>query len=214
MIDKKNVIALLNEKLSESNIKLLEDKILSEWNLVQQHFEKRLNEYASIKIVLLGEATVNVENYILNTDSEITTSFLEPNHFGMKSKKELNDFLINKGIFPFDLYAVPLPTLIYDNIKFKFKDKTKQELYITHLTEHFNQLKNKLGDNSAQLIMRYTKLKKRLEWKIFKEYFDENFKNSCGESDSDILDISNNIRASEAKILKHFGHLITAYNHH
>ena len=204
MMTKENTIKLFNKKLSENNIKLLEQKILNEWNEVEEHLVKRLNEYQSIKIVLLGEATVNSKNYLLNTNSNITTSFLEPNHFGIETKEELNKFLIDNGIFPFDLYAVPLPTFIYDNIKFKFNTNEENQLYTDHLKEHFDKLKSKIGENQVQLIMRYSKLKKRREWKLFIDYFKDNIVNDI----SNIPDISKNIRASTDKINKIFGHLI------
>jgi len=210
MMTKENTIKLLNKKLGENNIKLLEQKILNEWNEVEEHFVKRLNEYQSIKIVLLGEATVNSKNYLLNTNSNITTSFLEPNHFGKETKEELNKFLIDNGIFPFDLYAVPLPTFIYDNIKFKFNTNEENQLYTDHLKEHFDKLKSKIGENQVQLIMRYSKLKKRREWKLFIDYFKDNIVNDI----SNIPDISKNIRASTDKINKIFGHLIAINNHH
>ncbi|MFN5942104.1 MAG: hypothetical protein ACK44S_02830, partial [Bacteroidota bacterium] len=136
------------------------------------------------------------------------TSFLEPKHFGMTTKQELNEFLINNKIFVFDLYAIPLATLIYDNITFKFKDKNKDDLYIQHLEEHFSQLKNKLSDNPVKLVLRYTKLTKRREWIIFKDYFKNNFQEIEGKKDSDIPNISKNIRASEEKIKNIFGNLI------
>ena len=210
MMTKENTIKLFNKKLSENNIKLLEQKILNEWNEVEEHLVKRLNEYQSIKIVLLGEATVNSKNYLLNTNSNITTSFLEPNHFGKETKEELNKFLIDNGIFPFDLYAVPLPTFIYDNIKFKFNTNEENQLYTDHLKEHFDKLKSKIGENQMQLIMRYSKLKKRREWKLFIDYFKDNIVNDI----SNIPDISKNIRASTDKINKIFGHLIAISNHH
>jgi hypothetical protein len=210
MMTKENTIKLFNKKLSENNIKLLEQKILNEWNEVEEHLVKRLNEYQSIKIVLLGEATVNSKNYLLNTNSNITTSFLEPNHFGKETKEELNKFLIDNGIFPFDLYAVPLPTFIYDNIKFKFNTNEENQLYTDHLKEHFDKLKSKIGENQVQLIMRYSKLKKRREWKLFIDYFKDNIVNDI----SNIPDISKNIRASTDKINKIFGHLIAINNHH
>lgn len=210
MMTKENTIKLFNKKLSENNIKLLEQKILNEWNEVEEHLVKRLNEYQSIKIVLLGEATVNSKNYLLNTNSNITTSFLEPNHFGKETKEELNKFLIDNGIFPFDLYAVPLPTFIYDNIKFKFNTNEENQLYTDHLKEHFDKLKSKIGENQMQLIMRYSKLKKRREWKLFIDYFKDNIVNDI----SNIPDISKNIRASTDKINKIFGHLIAINNHH
>ena len=210
-MSKQDVLSLLNEKLSDNNIQLLEENILKEWVTVEGYFNKRLEKYTSIKIVLLGEATVNAKNYLLNQDSVITTSFLEPNHFGQETKQELNQFLIENGILPFDLYAVPLPTFIYDNIKFKFNDEKTDKLYIEHLHKHFFTLKQKIVPNQVKLIMRYTKLKKRREWKLFKEYFADSF----GNLDSNILDISKNIRASEDKIKKHFGHLINdAHNRH
>jgi hypothetical protein len=214
MTDKEKVISLLSDKLSEKNIQLIEDKVFLEWTKVQTHFENRLKEYKAIDIVLLGEATVNAENYLLNTENQVTTSFLEPKHFGMTTKIELNEFLIKNKIFAFDLYAIPLATLIYDNITFTFKDKNKDDLYIQHLNEHFSQLKNKLGDNSVKLVLRYTKLTKRREWIIFKNYFANNFRQSYGKKDSDIPNISKNIRASEVKIQEIFGHLIKVHNLH
>ena len=214
MTNKKELISILNDKLSENNVQLIEDKVLSEWTTVQSHFEKRLEQYNAIDIILLGEATVNAENYLLNTENQNTTSFLEPKHFGMTTKQELNDFLINNKIFVFDLYAIPLATLIYDNITFTFKDKNKDNLYIQHLNEHFSQLKNKLGDKSVKLVLRYTKLTKRREWKIFKNYFANNFRQSYGKKDSDIPNISKNIRASEVKIQEIFGHFIKVHNLH
>jgi hypothetical protein len=77
MTNKKELISILNDKLSENNVQLIEDKVLSEWTKVQSHFEKRLEQYNAIDIILLGEATVNAENYLLNTENQITTSFLE-----------------------------------------------------------------------------------------------------------------------------------------
>lgn len=208
MTDKKKIISLLSDKLSEVNIQLIEDKVFLEWTKVQTHFENRLKEYKEIDIVLLGEATVNAENYLLNTENQVTTSFLEPIHFGMTSKQELNEFLINNKIFVFDLYAIPLVTFIYDKITFQFKDENKDKLYIQHLNEHYSILKNKIGDKSVKLVLRYTKLTNRREWIIFKKYFENNFLQSYGEKDSDIPNISKNIRASEEKIEKIFGHLI------
>ena len=208
MTNKKELISILNDKLSENNVQLIEDKVLSEWTKVQSHFEKRLKQYNEIDIILLGEATVNAENYLLNTENQITTSFLEPKHFGMTTKQELNEFLIKNKIFVFDLYAIPLATLIYDNITFKFKDKNKDDLYIQHLEEHFSKLKNKLSDNPVKLVLRYTKLTKRREWIIFKDYFKNNFQEIKGKKDSDIPNISKNIRASEEKIKNIFGNFI------
>lgn len=200
MSNKKEVISLLNEKLIENNVQLLEDRVLLEWEKVQSHLIKRLNQYTKIDVILLGEATVNAENYLLNTESEITTSFLEPRHFGVNSKQELNDFLIERNIFVFDLYAIPLPTWIYDNITFKFKDKNKDCFYINHLEEHFSQLKKKIGETPIKLVLRYTKLTKRREWIMFKDYFKSNLQKNNFVKDSNILDISKNIRASEDKI--------------
>jgi hypothetical protein len=58
--------------------------------------------------------------------------------------------------------------------------------------------------------MRYSKLKKRREWKLFIDYFKDNILNDI----SNIPDISKNIRASTDKINKIFGHLIAINNHH
>lgn len=193
---KNDLIKLYNQVINKKNLSINQN-IFNDWNDVESCFVETLKKYKSINYIILGEATVNYKNYFYNLSSS-QTSFLNPSHFNKNSKSDLMEFLIENGILIFDLYPIPLPTFIYDNIKFDFKDKD-YEKYKTILGQHFRPLKDKIKNNKIEIIIRYSKIEKRPEYAYFIEHFKENI--------ASISNISKDINADSKKISSKFGHL-------
>jgi hypothetical protein len=192
---KEKLIKLYNQVINKKNLSISQN-IFNDWNHVEECFFETLKKYESINYIILGEATVNYQNYFYNPNSS-QTSFLNPSHFNKNSKSDLIEFLIENGILIFDLYPIPLPTFIYDNIKFNFKEEDEE--YKTILGQHFKPLKDKIKNDKPELIIRYSKIEKRPEYAYFIEYFKEKF--------TSISDISKDINADPIKISSKFDHL-------
>lgn len=153
----------INQKLQEHKIKLDVPAVEAELNLVTQRWEEVMASITEpIKYLIIGEATVSWANYFYNEQAK-TTSFLNPLDFIKKNnKEELIAYFQREGILVFDLYPLPLPTFIYDNIKFDCSD----DLYNQALREYFTLVTALLNDET-KVVIRYSKLKDRCEYKLF-----------------------------------------------
>lgn len=195
---KKEYVRVINEKLSEFNLSILEDSAIAEWEAVERIFQEKVKQYGDVNYIILGEAPINAKNFVLDDSSPINAKFLEPSHFGLQTRAELNEFMKANGILPFDLYPLPLPTFIYDKVTFKFQDKKTDNLYKDLLSEHWSILKSIITSQGMkpELIIRYKKLDKRREWKLFTTEFDNLFSNPT----SNPRDIYQSFNADPTKI--------------
>lgn len=151
----------INQKLREHKIELDVPAVEAELIQVTQRWEEVMASITKpIKYLIIGEATVNWANYFYNEQAKIT-SFLNPLHFNKKNKAELIAYFRKEGILVFDLYPLPLPTFIYDNIKFDCSNV----LYNEALSEYFSLVINLLNDET-KVVIRYSKLKYRCEYKL------------------------------------------------
>lgn len=153
----------INQKLREHKIELDVPAVEAELIQVTQRWEEVMASITKpIKYLIIGEATVNWANYFYNEQAK-TTSFLNPWDFIKKNnKEELIAYFQREGILVFDLYPLPLPTFIYDNIKFDCSD----DLYNQALHEYFTLVTALLNDET-KVVIRYSKLKDRCEYKLF-----------------------------------------------
>lgn len=154
----------INQKLRDHKIELDILAVQAEYLQVHQKWLQVIDGIkVPIKYLIIGEATVSWANYFYNEQAK-TTSFLNPFHFNEKNnKEELITYFQNEGILVFDLYPLPLPTFIYDNIKFDCND----DLYNLALCEYFKLVIELLNDKT-KVVIRYTKLENRSEYKLFK----------------------------------------------
>ena len=154
----------INQKLREHKIELDILAVQAEYLQVQHKWLEAVNSIkVPIKYLIIGEATVSWANYFYNEQAK-TTSFLNPSHFYKKNKAELIEYFKKRCILVFDLYPLPLPTFIYDNIKFDCSDS----LYHQALQDYFDQIKPFIDDNT-KIVIRYSGLMDRSEFKLFKD---------------------------------------------
>jgi hypothetical protein len=154
---------IIQSKLKEHRIQLMENEVLNEQALVDTAWNNALKRIKSpIRYVIVGEATTSVDNYIYNPYSK-KTSFLFPTLFGCADKAEMLEHFEKHGILVFDLYPFPLPTFVYDLVRIGALSGMEQ-----HLTLHFHKLKDIIHEK-AQIIVRYKKLTKRPEWALFEK---------------------------------------------
>lgn len=200
-MDKTAYINLINSKLNEQGLLIIEEKAIAEWDAIERVFSDKIQQYEEVKYVILGEAPINAKNFVLDNSSPISARFLQPIDFGFETRIDLNDFMCKNGILPFDLYPLPLPTFLYDNITFKYRDSNAELQYHTFLKEYWSQLESKIQSQKKQpeLIIRYAKLYKRIEWKLFTEKFASLFSNT-----SKPHDISKSYGADRNEIAKIF----------
>lgn len=169
----KEILKHVNEKLKEHNIKLIEKEVIDEHDSVMEKWNEIIKTLSTpIDFLIVGEATVNFKNYFYNPKAPIT-SFLTPSHFGIecqkkkgkkependKCKSKLIELFNQNKILVFDLYPLPLPTFIYDNIKF---DCLLEHEYVQAMTNYY---KNNLTDNNiinenTVIVSRYAKFYK------------------------------------------------------
>jgi hypothetical protein len=159
----------INKKLREHKIELDILAVEAEYLQVQEKWQKVVAGIkVPIKFLIIGEATVSWANYFYNEQSK-TTSFLNPWHFDKKTNKtELIAYFQSQGILVFDLYPLPLPTFIYDNIKLDCSD----DLYNQALCEYF-KLVIELLNHETKIVIRYSKLKDRCEFILFSQFIDQ-----------------------------------------
>ena len=131
-------------------------------------WEKQANKFSKpVKFLIIGEATQNLGNYFYNELAKITP-FLTPSHFNCISKEELIIKLRELNALIFDLYPLPLATTYYDKSKVKHSDK-----YQECMNEYFkNALLGKV-DKDTIIVVRYSKLLKRKEWRYFESFWKE-----------------------------------------
>jgi hypothetical protein len=156
----------VNQALTVYNIALDDMEVSKEFNDVCKDWNDVVKTTIKpINFLIIGEATTCSANYFYKLKAN-TTSFLDPSHFNKDSKSELIDFFKKEGILVFDLYPLPLPTFIYDNVKF---DCTNSQ-YKMALEKYYEKL-DLLITKETIIVQRYSKLysakKKRCEWTIF-----------------------------------------------
>ncbi len=160
-----NIGKFINEadlELSKSNLRLDREKIIREHELVINDWKVIVKNIKNpIKFLIVGEATVSYSNYFYNLKAT-KTPFLNPADFGCQNKTDLIRCFNSNGILVFDLYPLPLPTFIYDNVKF---DCTNPN-YCAELNNYYDSVKS-LIDDETKIVLRYKKLEKRCEWSIF-----------------------------------------------
>jgi|GEM_PF-2411488 len=208
------LVANMNEILINHNLLLDEEGVLNEYEQVEEAWNKRANQLPNplnqdkplIKYLIIGEATVSYANYFYNPHSP-ETAFLRARHFNCITKPELINLFQANSVLVFDLYPLPLPTFIYDNVKFDCTDPD----YVRLLNEYYEA---KLGgriDKNTKVVLRYIKLWKRCEWKIFVDFFSRHGATvtTVIENENERpLNISGNIGADENKIRNIFDAII------
>jgi len=197
------ILKHVNEKLVNHNLILDNDAVEKEYQQVKSAWNGNLGLInKSIKFVIIGEATVCFDNYFYNPNAD-TTSFLNPNHFGCKTKPDLINFFNTNGVLVFDLYPLPLPTFIYDNVKFDCKNGE----YLAALNNYYSELK-KLINVNTKIIQRYSKLysnkKKRCEWTVFMQ--------NIGKKNDDYEPISSSHMGADQSKISEFLKLISDKN--
>lgn len=194
------ILKHVNEKLANHNLILDIDAVENEYEKVKSAWNGNLGLINKpIKFVIIGEATVCFDNYFYNPNAD-TTSFLNPNHFGCKTKPDLINFFNTNGVLVFDLYPLPLPTFIYDNVKFDCKNGE----YLAALNNYYSELK-KLINVNTKIIQRYAKLysekKKRCEWSVFMKII--------GKGNDDYMSISSSHMGANRDKISEFLKLIS-----
>lgn len=160
----KEIINHVNEKLSKHCLQINENDVLSQHNIVIKKWLEVIESFKKkpINYLIVGEATVSFDNYFYNENSK-STSFLNPSHFKCKNKADLIQFFQENGILVFDLYPLPLPTFIYDKVKFDCENVS----YKKALEEYYNMIMKVIDDNTV-IVPRYSKLyNDRGEWNVF-----------------------------------------------
>lgn len=117
-----------------------------------------------IKYLIIGEATQNLDNYFYNPSSK-TTPFLSPVHFGCSSKLELLQKLEDLNAMVFDLYPLAIATSYYDKRAIAHSitlEGLMKDYFKLHLDGRIN--------HETEIVVRYTKLYKRIEWGYFKDF--------------------------------------------
>ena len=154
----------INQKLREHKIVLDVPAVEAELIQVTQRWEEVLASITKpIKYLIIGEATVSWANYFYNEEAK-PTSFLNPSHFVKKNKADLIKSFKRRCILVFDIYPLPLPTFIYENIKFDCKDA----MYRKELIDYYQLVKDKINSETI-IVLRYKGLENRCEFKLFKE---------------------------------------------
>jgi hypothetical protein len=233
----KAILKHVNDKLAKHNLILDQDAVIKEYEQVKKVWDEIIKSIETpVNFLIVGEATVNWSNYFYNPEAP-TTSFLTPSHFGIDNKKrkannktELNDeksklidlFTKNK-ILVFDLYPLPLPTFIYDNIKF---DCSMEDQYVIAMGKYYKEslIENKIINEKTVIVSRYAKFykekknekgeivknkhenvvidEKRFEWEIFMKTIDKkinDFKSIYGGYNADPKKVSNVFKKIFAK---------------
>jgi hypothetical protein len=189
------ILKHVNEKLEKHKLKLIDQKVMEEHSKVMECWKEIADSFTKpVKFLIVGEATVSWDNYFYNPDAT-STSFLTPAHFGFESKKKkttkseskskLIEFFKENKVLVFDLYPLPLPTFIYDSIKF---DCEESNVYVRALKTYYCEslFKNKIIDKNTVIVSRYSKFykektgengqvvldEKRFEWEIFMKAID------------------------------------------
>lgn len=205
----------VNNSLDKYNLSLNKEQVISEYKEVEKDWDKiALGIPKPIKYLIVGEATVSYHNYFYNPKS-VTSSFLNPNHFNCKTKSDLINLFHKSSVLVFDLYPLPLPTFIYDNVAFKCTDP----VYKTLLNKYYEKKLDKLIDENTIVVLRYMKLFYRCEWKLFTNLLHKkgvkiilvNKPKTVNKIKTTIkvpLNISNSISADKKKISKIFGSII------
>ena len=160
------ILKHVNQALTGYNLALDDIEVSKEYMEVCKDWNNVVNSTIKpINFLIIGEATTCSANYFYKLKAN-TTSFLDPSHFNKNSKSELIDFFKKEGILVFDLYPLPLPTFIYDNVKF---DCTNTQ-YKMALEKYYEKLDGLITPKTI-IVQRYSKLysekKKRCEWTIF-----------------------------------------------
>jgi len=179
------ILKHVNVKLNEHKLQLIKKKVLDEHNKVMKAWKAIADSFTKpIDFLIVGEATVTWDNYFYNSKAT-TTSFLSPAHFGFESKKnkksksesksKLIEFFKENKVLVFDLYPLPLPTFIYDNVAF---DCDLKAPYVKALNKYYTNslIKTGLINTETVIVSRYAK--------FYKEKQDENgqvIKNKAGE---------------------------------
>lgn len=203
----KRLIEKMNTKLLKHSLILDEERVLNEYARVEQAWTDIINQaHTPVKFLIIGEATRTYGNYFYNLNSD-ETSFLRPNQFDCKTKPELIDLFQANGVLVFDLYPLPLPTFIYDNVSFDCNDPEYEKLLI----EYYSDKLSGLIDQNTRIVLRYIKLSERPEWKLF-----INFLENRGVTVTEViengntrpLNISGSISADKTKIRDIFNSII------
>lgn len=197
-ISMKHIINHINSILNKFHFQFDSEVLNQEYFNIKVSFEENLakvKEKGPIKFVIIAEAPLSSSQYFYNSQS-CSTSFLNPAYFNCENHKALREYFVENGIVVFDLYPIPLPTFIYDNVKFNCKEID----YSDSLVDYYNAFKKEINDET-KFILRYSKLKsykkKRCEWDLFLKTM--NLQNQCITSIS-----SKNVGASEDKIKEIF----------
>lgn len=190
------ILAHVSLKLQGYNLLLDEQAVIDEYERVDQEWRNVVANIAQpVNFLIIGEAPLRYETYFYNPRSTGVT-FLNPAHFNCNTKPDLRNYFLQNGILVFDLYPLPLPTFIYDNVTFDRTDIA----YRNALTAYYQAKLGGLTDGNTIFVIRYSKLasekKKRGEWRIFKE--------AIGISEFECIG-SNNIPADEIRIREVFG---------
>lgn len=212
----KPLIEKVKEKLEIHKLTLAESSVEKEYAQVESTWDGIAKTiFQPVKYLIIGEATVSYKNYFYNSSSK-QTPFLTPKHFNCSNKNELIELFQEKGVLVFDLYPLPLPTFIYDNVSFDCKDPDYKRL----LNEYYESKLKGLIDKNTTVVLRYLKLKERFEWEIFKDFLrkhdvtiQERIKQEVNRNGNkkDIrrpLNISGSTYADPAKIKRIFNPLI------
>lgn len=220
------ILKHVNEKLKEHKLQLIDNNVLEEHNKVMKLWKNIADSFTKpVTFLIVGEATVSWDNYFYNSDAS-TTSFLSPAHFGFESKKnkksksesksksKLIEFFKENNVLVFDLYPLPLPTFIYDSIKFDCEESNE---YVVALEEYYKEslLTDKIIDANTVIVSRYSKFykekthengevsidEKRFEWEIFMK--------AIGRQNNQFESISGRMHADGEKVKKVFKRIIT-----
>ncbi|MGB6037829.1 MAG: hypothetical protein WBG42_16260 [Cryomorphaceae bacterium] len=198
------LIKKVQEKLEAYKLSLAAVSVEKEYTKIENTWNSIAKTTSHpVKYLIIGEATVSYKNYFYNSSSK-QTPFLTPKHFNCKRKVELINLFQKEGVLIFDLYPLPLPTFIYDNVSFDCMD----DEYVGLLNEYYQEKLEGLIDKNTTVVLRYIKLEDRSECDIFKKFLIEygitvhevSEKLKSGEIITRALNISGSTYANPSKI--------------
>lgn len=187
-MDSNNLITHLNNwqahinKIDEKNGKLVEVKlnkeiILNEFDDIQKKYSEKTESLNKINFFLIGESPTCFNKYIYNengsigTKPDITSDFLKPKDFCLKTKTDLLTFFNQKNILIFDIYLFPFPSYVYNQYKEnkKFTDNN-YDIFREYWDE---KLDGKIIDADTKFVLCFSKLNKRTTYTKFKSYLND-----------------------------------------
>ena len=190
-MDSNNLITHLNNwqehinKIDEKNGKLVEVKlnkeiILNEFDDIQKKYSEKTESLNKINFFLIGESPTCFNKYIYNengsigTKPDITSDFLKPKDFCLKTKTDLLTFFNQKNILIFDIYLFPFPSYVYNHYTETKRFTDNNYGIFCEYWDH--KLDGKEIHTDTRFVLCFSKLNSRTTYTRFIKYLNDKFK--------------------------------------